>query len=815
MLLVAGLPVALALSQHRTAVHAAGTGWTSYHLDGTRSGYDSSEPAWTATAPLSSWTSPALDGAIYAEPLALNGRLYVATENNSVYALDEFSGNVVWRTNLGPNATGGWGCGNISPQGITGTPVIDPASGILYAVSTSPDLHYQFNAVNLVDGSLAAAPRDITPPAMDVPSQGERSALTLVNGQVIVPFGGRYGDCGPYHPFVDAVPVNGGPVKIFQPQSSTQREAGLWAASGGASDGTYTYVATGNGAESNCSGTWDFGNGVLKLDANATMVDFWAPADWCSLSASDTDIGSVGPALLQGGLLFQSGKNGTGYLISSGRMGNFGGELFSAQVCGGEVLGGTAYSAPYLYVPCGGGGVTGIQVSGNSFNVLWHAGSFSPGPPIVAGGLMWAMSTGGGSLYGFDAVTGAQRVHVSLSGGSSNHFPTPTADSGWIFTPQSQVVHGFRFSGSAPTPTPTATPSPTYSPAPGAPYAAVTPYRLLDTRNSSRLGPQQSLSVQVTGVDSVPATATAAVINVTVTGPTAPSYLTVWPAGTQRPTASNLNFAPAQTVPNLVEVPLGASGAVSVFNWSGTTDVVMDLEGYVDASAAGRYTPQQPARVLDTRQTHQTLGSGGTLQLVVPGTAAVMNVTVTDTTASGYLTVYPSGGARPVASNLNWAAGQTVSNRVAVPSGGGTVTIYNFFGNADVVVDLNGSFGPAGSIFNGVAPARILDTRSSLGLPGPLGQGQTGSLQVAGAGGVPASATAVVINLTAVGPSAPGFVTAWPAGQPRPTASDLNFAAGATVPNLVVVQLGSGGQVSLYNLAGTTDLVGDVFGYYS
>jgi hypothetical protein len=321
-------------------------------------------------------------------------------------------------------------------------------------------------------------------------------------------------------------------------------------------------------------------------------------------------------------------------------------------------------------------------------------------------------------------------------------------------------------------------------------------------------------------------------MNVTVTRTTANSYLTVYPSGVPRPTASNLNWVAGQTVPNLVEVAVGSGGQVSAYNLAGNVDVIFDVAGYVSTTAAGPdglYNPLVPARILDTR-TGTSIGSGQTLDVQVTGqgqvpsigvSAVVLNVTATNPTAASYLTVFPSGTTRPVASDLNFQAGQTVPNRVIVKVGtSGKVTIFNFSGNVDVVADVGGWFVDAasnpsatGTAFSGVTPARILDTRSG---KGPVGAGGTITVQVAGNGGVPSiPPTAVVLNVTVTGTTAASYLTVWPDGARRPLASDLNWVAGQTVPNLVIVKLGGNGMVDVYNLAGSTDVIMDVVGWYS
>jgi len=382
----------------------------------------------------------------------------------------------------------------------------------------------------------------------------------------------------------------------------------------------------------------------------------------------------------------------------------------------------------------------------------------------------------------------------------------------------------------------------------GGKYNALPPSRILDTRPGTQVGPYGqavgpggSIDVQVAGFpgSGVPASAAAAVLNVTVTDTTAPSYLTVYPKGAARPTASNLNWTAGSTVPNLVEVALGQGGMITLFNLQGFTDVVIDVEGYVsppDQSATldGLFHPVVPVRVLDTRPASQVgpystpVGPGGVISLnvcpssaLVPSDASVvLNVTATDTTAASYLTMWPHGALRPVASNLNWAAGQTVPNRVMVKPGAGCVVdIFNLAGSTDVVVDLNGWYngpnGDDGTRFTGTVPYRILDTRPATQV-GPYSQPiGTNSTILVPLPGVPAGATAVVINATVTDGTTSSFLTLWPAGSARPTASDLNWQAGQTVPNLSVVGLGQGGQIAVYNNAGSVDLVIDVVGYFS
>ncbi len=372
-------------------------------------------------------------------------------------------------------------------------------------------------------------------------------------------------------------------------------------------------------------------------------------------------------------------------------------------------------------------------------------------------------------------------------------------------------------------------------PPPGA-YTPLSPVRLMDSRMSGGpLGSGASRNLTVTGgTTGVPANATGVVMNVTATDTTASGFLTAYPAGSSLPLASNLNWIAGQTVPNLVEVPVGAGGAVTFYNSAGSTDVVADLEGYFapPSGTAGGEVALSPARITDTRpgsgqaNAGSTLGAGSTLNVQMTGaggvpmagvSAVVLNATVTNTTAASFLTLWPAGLARPTASNLNWVAGWTRPNRVIVPiSTSGQISVYNQFGSTDIVLDVSGYFTDAtatGKLFTPLSPVRLKDTRSS---GQKLDSGGTLTLQVTGAAGVPATASAVILNVTVTNTSAPSFLTVYPStASSLPLASDLNWVAGQTVPNLTVATLGASGATIFYNAAGSTDIVVDLFGYFS
>jgi hypothetical protein len=390
-------------------------------------------------------------------------------------------------------------------------------------------------------------------------------------------------------------------------------------------------------------------------------------------------------------------------------------------------------------------------------------------------------------------------------------------------------------------------------------YTALVPVRICDTRASgpgvaanqcdasgpSTLSTGGVLTVKVAGAAGVPADATAVVLHVTATTTSEASYLTVWPTGQAQPLAANMNWAPGQTVPNLVQTGVGTGGSISVFNHAGTVDVVVDLQGYFRPSTGALFVPVSPARACDTRAGQPanqcnaqgtsagTIGAGQArvVNLVndfgVPAgaTAVAVNVTATTTSAASYLTLWPDGAAMPFAASLNWAAGQTISNRVVATLGpAGTIDVFNAYGSTDVVIDVGGYFTTtgAGSGYFPTAPTRICDTRpvgpgvAANGCNGP-GGGTLASGEVFSLSGFNPMMTAVVANTTVTNTGAAGFLTVFPDDSPTiPLAADLTWAATQTIGNLAVAKLGSTATMDFFNgSTGSTDVVLDAEGFYS
>jgi FtsP/CotA-like multicopper oxidase with cupredoxin domain len=359
-------------------------------------------------------------------------------------------------------------------------------------------------------------------------------------------------------------------------------------------------------------------------------------------------------------------------------------------------------------------------------------------------------------------------------------------------------------------------------------FTGVTPVRVLDTRigtgaATAKLGAGQTLTLTV---PNLPVGTTSVALNVTVTNPTVASAMTVYPGGQPRPTTSNLNFVAGQTIANMVLVPLGPGNKVTFYNSVGTVNVIADVLGTFALGTGGGFTGQSPARALDTRigvgAPKAKLGDGASLTLTVPNvpagaTAVALNVTVTNADSPSTLTVYPGGKPLPVASNLNFVAGQTIANMVLVPLGpNNTVTITNSAGNVDVIADVLGTYAPGtGAGFTGSTPVpvRVLDTRIGVGAPkAKLGAGASITLTVPG---LPAGTTAVALNVTVTNPTAPSTLTVFPGGMPVPLASNLNYVAGLTIANMVLVPVGPGNTVTFHSSAGTVDVIADLLGYHS
>ncbi len=337
---------------------------------------------------------------------------------------------------------------------------------------------------------------------------------------------------------------------------------------------------------------------------------------------------------------------------------------------------------------------------------------------------------------------------------------------------------------------------------PGTSFTGVTPSRQLDTRSTGRVSAGSTTRIRIGGVGGIPTNAAGAVLNVTAVAPSNDGFLTVFPCGQTQPGASNVNFRAGQNVANAAVATLGEGGEVCVFS-SAETNLLVDVSGAVTSGFAGF----NPSRLLDTRGSSK-VAPGSTTRVRIAGAAgvpaetiaAVLNVTAVGPSAKGFLTVYPCGETQPGSSNVNFEAQQTVPNAVVATLGSaGEVCVFSSV-ETNLLVDLNGAV-TAG--FGGLVPSRLLDTRGS----GRVAAGSTTRVRIAGVTGVPASAVAGVLNVTAVAPSEQGFLTVFPCGGAQPGSSNVNFAPGQTVANAAVATLGAGGEVCVFSSVETNLLV--------
>jgi hypothetical protein len=450
------------------------------------------QPSLSRAAAATLHADPAFQGVfqgnVYGQPLYVEngpggkGVFIVATENDTVFALDEKTGGVVWAATVGqPAGQTGAGCGDISPLGITGTPYIDLASRTLFldaVVGTSVGITtHQVHALSIDSGAeqMGGWPLDVSAVsfnglAFNPVVQNQRGALAALGNTLYVPYGGHAGDCGSYHGWVVAVPF--GSPQGAQAWATPAAGGGIWGPGGLSSDGQSIFAATGNtfGASQ-----WGGGEAMIRLQAGALFsgqpADFFAPSNWVDLDNQDLDEGGSGALLVNApssnppalGVLL--GKNGVGYLLNRSSLGGIGqgngivGEgLFSGLVDSGEIIGVPAASqtgrGPIVVfhgtsgAACPGGSqgdLIALQIvpgSPPTFETAWCADNQGQGSPIIttvdgqAEAIVWtAGAEGSERLHGYDAQTGAL---VFAGGGNSEalanvrRFTTPIAVKGRI-----------------------------------------------------------------------------------------------------------------------------------------------------------------------------------------------------------------------------------------------------------------------------------------------------------------------------------------------------------------------------------------------
>ena len=421
------------------------------------------------------WTSPTLDGQLYGEPLVFAGRVFVATENDTVYALSAATGMVAWSTHLGrPVPAAALPCGDISPTvGITGTPVIDRARNEIFVVAdvlTGGSPAHRLFGLGTASGKVELD-QDVDPPGADPANLLQRTGLTLDVGQVVFGMGGNYGDCAAYRGRVAAVPERGGRPRYFTVDAAPgENQGAVWM--GGAAPIVDSrgdiWVSTGNGSVYSYTHAYDDSDSALELSSSLRLIQFFAPTTWATNNSQDLDM-STTPVLLPDGQVILAGKSRIIYLLDGAHLGGIGHQQATlgggqqtivGSACSDDIDGGSAEVGMTVYLPCLAGIIAVLATSSPpALHLLWSSG-IGGGPPIVAAGLVWTIGQNG-TLYGLDPATGKVRQQVTI-GVPTNHFPTPSVADGLLLAASAENVIAFGAPAASTVPpiTPTASPGP-------------------------------------------------------------------------------------------------------------------------------------------------------------------------------------------------------------------------------------------------------------------------------------------------------------------------------------------------------------------
>ncbi len=432
-----------------------------------------------------------LSGRVYAQPLywqapGSNTALLIAvTEEDIVYALDARTGHTVWKRELGrPVVKSALPCGDIFPLGITGTPVIDPASGTLYldaAVAQPSGPQHLVFALALKDGSILPGwPVDVAKalaerkPPFIARVQNQRGALLIGGGMLYVPFSGHLGDCGAFRGRVVGISL-ADPKKVAS-WATRATGGGIWAQGGVVSDGTSLFVATGNTLD---TVKWADGEAVIRLPLDlqipADRRDFFAPTDWHSLDARDADLGGTAPLLIDvltgkshQHLVLQLGKDGKAYILDRGNLGAIGGALDVKKVSKRAILAAAATypvaDAAFVAFPGAGtdcpkgerSGLAVLAIRGGSppaLTMAWCGQVAGLGAPIVtttddqANSIVWDIGAGGDNrLHAFKGDTGEVLVSGPDGGLTGlHHFQTLIATQDHLYVGADGAIYAFAF----------------------------------------------------------------------------------------------------------------------------------------------------------------------------------------------------------------------------------------------------------------------------------------------------------------------------------------------------------------------------------
>jgi outer membrane protein assembly factor BamB len=410
------------------------TNWPTYHRTNSRAGLADA----TITLPLHhSWTSK-LDGAVYGEPLIVNGKALVATENDSVYELNPTNGHVVWRTHLGsPQPLSGLPCGDIDPLGITGTPAYDATTNSVFVVAETDGGHHTLWALNPANGHRRWHKSTDVLPSRNRKAEQERSALLVAHGRIITSYGGLAGDCDNYVGYLTSTSVTGR-GKTTHYAVPTSREAGMWSPAGPVvgTNGN-VYVASGNGAEEH--GSWDKSDSVTEVNpVSMHRIAVFAPSTWKQDNVDDLDLGSSSPVPAAGRILI-AGKRGTIYLLRTS-LGGVGKQLAKSSDGACTAFGGAAHSGHTVVLPCHNG-IRALTIGARSLHTRWTDSSIY-GSPVIVGKKVLVADLQSGDLKVLSLKTG--HVLASTSVGKFTHFPSEVADGHLILVPTLSGVTALR-----------------------------------------------------------------------------------------------------------------------------------------------------------------------------------------------------------------------------------------------------------------------------------------------------------------------------------------------------------------------------------
>jgi polyvinyl alcohol dehydrogenase (cytochrome) len=451
-LMIAGLAVlassVVGVAENAATAAPSATSWTVYHGDAAGTGVSTAFRSVDTARP--AWTSPALSGDLYGEPLVFASHVYVATESDTVYALNATRGSVVWSRHLATAVpSSDLPCGNIAPTvGITGTPVIDPSRNEIFVVADELVRgHPEHFLVGLSTTNGAIELRERVDPPGSVPAALlQRTGLNLVAGRVVFGMGGNDGDCATYRGRVISVKEGGSRPSIFTVDNFPGDSQGaIWM--GGAAPVVdakgNVWVSAGNGSVYNPSQGYDDSDSVLELTSTGRLEQYFAPSTWPANNAGDLDM-STAPVLLADGQVVLAGKSAIAYLLNGAHLGGIGHQQASlSSVCANNIDGGIALVGMTVYLPCLNGTVAlRVTKSPPSLRVLWRAHVTGSGPPLVVAGLVWTVGKNG-ALYGLDAATGQVRRQVNI-GAVANDFTTPSVGNGFMLVASTSRVLAFR-----------------------------------------------------------------------------------------------------------------------------------------------------------------------------------------------------------------------------------------------------------------------------------------------------------------------------------------------------------------------------------